>query len=91
MGVLAASRVMPCRGFWLIRAAFYQVLSQVLPEYLGVRGEQVQELSVREDRVIRRRDPLLVPDLLEQLAVLDRDNVDVLSAAIVRVQLRVAC
>lgn len=91
MGVLAASRVMPCRGFWLIRASFYRVLSQLLPEYLGVRGEQVQELSVREDRVIRRRDALLVPDLLEQLAVLDRDNVDVLSAAIVRVQLRVAC
>ncbi len=87
MRVLAASRVMSCRGLWLIRTFFCRLLSEILPEYLGVRSKQVQKLCVREDRVVRRRNPLLIPDLLEQLSIFDRNYMDVLSATIVRVQL----
>lgn len=84
-------RTLPCvktritRRPRLVASLFVLWKLKFLSEDLGVRNEQLQELRVRQYRVVRRRDPLFVPDGLQQLAVFDRDNVDVLPAAIIRI------
>lgn len=85
---MTTPRIVSCRAFLRIRAFSYRLLVlQVLPEYLGVRSELVQELRIRLYRIVCCRDPLLVTDLLKQLSILNRDDVRVLPPAIVRIQL----
>ena len=73
---------------WRMVCSFRFKFVQIVAEDLGVSNNAVQELRVRSDRLVSSRNPFLVPNPLKKLPVLDGNYVNILPAAIVRIQLR---